>query len=161
VHRREEHELFDHAFRLFWRDPFGANQALALLLPKTRMAPSAPPEAGARRVAEAMQPETRRPQERPPEIEIDATWSYAPDQTLRSPACERRPAGGLRGAGRLVARMDLGLADVAPRGMAPHPRGNRIDMRRTVQQALRTFGGAAPLAFRRVIRRPPPLVVLC
>jgi uncharacterized protein len=160
VHRREEHELFDHAFRLFWRDPFGANQALALLLPKTKMASPAPPEAGARRVAEAMQPERRPPEERPPEIEVDATWSYAPDQTLRTRDFEQMSAEELRRAKRLVAKMDLGLAEVATRRMAPS-RSGRIDMRRTVRQALRSFGDAAPLAFRQAIRRPPPLVVLC
>ena len=159
VHRHEEHELFDHAFRLFWRDPFGVNQALAMLLPKMKTPEQPPPEPGARRVADAWQPE-RRPQERPPEIEVDATWSYAPDQTLRTRDFEQMSAEELRRAKRLVAKMDLGLGEVMTRRLAPHSSG-RIDMRRTVRQALRAFGDATPLAFRRLTRRPPPLVVLC
>jgi uncharacterized protein with von Willebrand factor type A (vWA) domain len=161
VHRREEHEVFDHAFRLFFRDPYGVNEALALLLPKVKLPPSAPPEAGARRVAEALEPPARHPLERPPEVEIDATWSYAPDQTLRTRDFEQMTAEELRRAKRLVAQMDLGLAEVSTRRMVPHPHGGRVDMRRTVRQALRAWGDAGPLAFRRTARRPPPLVVLC
>ena len=159
VHRHEEHELFDHAFRLFWRDPFGVNQALAMLLPKMKTPQQPPPEPGARRVADAWQPE-RKAQERPPEIEVDATWSYAPDPTLRTRDFEQMSAEELRRAKRLVARMDLGLGEVATRRMAPHRHG-RIDMRRTVQKALRAFGDTTPLAFRQITKRPPPLVVLC
>src|SRR6185295_4650878 len=41
VKRPEDFELFDQAFRLFWRDPQGVNNALALLLPQVRV--PAPP----------------------------------------------------------------------------------------------------------------------
>ncbi len=36
VRRHADHPLFDEAFRLFWRDPMGANSALSLLLPQVR-----------------------------------------------------------------------------------------------------------------------------
>ncbi|HEY0781223.1 MAG TPA: VWA domain-containing protein, partial [Thermoanaerobaculia bacterium] len=50
VKRPEDRELFDQAFRLFWRDPQGANAALALLLPQARV--PRPPELS-RRLSEA------------------------------------------------------------------------------------------------------------
>src|SRR3954467_1186869 len=36
VRRHADHDLFDEAFRLFWRDPGGADSALALLLPQMK-----------------------------------------------------------------------------------------------------------------------------
>ena len=36
VRHHDEHELFDEAFRLFWRDPMGAHSALSLLLPQMK-----------------------------------------------------------------------------------------------------------------------------
>src|SRR6185369_9459528 len=55
VRRPEDDELFDQAFRLFWRDPMGAEAALAQLLPHLR-APRDPRVS--RRVAEAWRPPT-------------------------------------------------------------------------------------------------------
>src|SRR5262249_20096121 len=43
VKKQEDHALFDEAFRTYWRDPFGQNQALALLLPHTRLPLDSPP----------------------------------------------------------------------------------------------------------------------
>ena len=53
VKRPEDFDLFDQAFRLFWRDPFGVEAAMAQLLPHVRV-PQAPTVS--RRVAEAWQP---------------------------------------------------------------------------------------------------------
>src|SRR5215475_9088694 len=36
VRRRADRELFDEAFRLFWRDPMGMTSAMSLLLPQVR-----------------------------------------------------------------------------------------------------------------------------
>src|SRR5262249_35251081 len=67
----------------------------------------------------------------------------------------------LRRAKRLVEKLDLGLRKVQTRRLEPHPRGRRVDLRRTMQGSLRTLGDSVPLEHRRPARRPPPLVVLC
>ena len=54
VQRHEHTELFEQAFRLFFRDPFGADQAMAMLLPH-----APPDESGpdvSQRVADALKP---------------------------------------------------------------------------------------------------------
>jgi len=53
VRRRADHELFDEAFRLFWRDPMGAESALALLLPQMKTPTS---RTISRRLSEAWRP---------------------------------------------------------------------------------------------------------
>jgi hypothetical protein len=57
--------------------------------------------------------------------------------------------------------MRLDLAEVPTRRFRVHPRGARIDMRRTLRQSLR--GGPQALTLARAQPRtlPPPLVILC
>ena len=43
VARREHRHIFESAFRLFWRDPFGADEALAALLSRSQIPVEKPP----------------------------------------------------------------------------------------------------------------------
>ncbi|MGY4803922.1 VWA domain-containing protein, partial [Teichococcus aerofrigidensis] len=53
VHRHEHAEIFDHAFRLWWRDPEAGRHAAAMeALQQGREPPKPPP--GGRRLAEAL-----------------------------------------------------------------------------------------------------------
>src|SRR3569832_2005746 len=63
VKRHEHDELFDQAFRLFFRDPFSAEQALSLLAPKGGAQDQKPDVS--RRVLDALQPSTS-PRPEPP-----------------------------------------------------------------------------------------------
>src|SRR5215510_7361022 len=58
VHHQADHALFDEAFRLFWRDPMGAESALALLLPQMKTPTS---RTVSRRLSEAWRPPAARP----------------------------------------------------------------------------------------------------
>jgi uncharacterized protein with von Willebrand factor type A (vWA) domain len=159
VRRAEDHDLFDQAFRLFWRDPLGADAALSLLLPRARL-PARP--GASRRVSEAFRPpdapaETSR-RER---VEVDATLTFSPDEVLRTRDFDDMSAAELARARAAVARMQLLLRPVTTRRFHPDPRGHRIDLRRTLRASLRTLGESATLERRARRRRAPPLVVLC
>ena len=158
IKRPEDSELFDQAFRLFWRDPFGAREALAQLLPHVRV-PAA--STLSRRIAEAWRPPPRSSRPMPEKVELDATLTFSPDEVLRSRDFEQMSAGELAQARRIVARMVVALRPVLTRRYAPDPHGERIDLARTVRDSRKTFGDLAPLRFRARVRRPPPLVVLC
>ena len=60
VNRRDQRELFDQAFHIFWRDPQLLERMMQLLLPQleTGQAPEEQDEVN-RRVAEALAPEKR------------------------------------------------------------------------------------------------------
>jgi len=158
VKRPEDFDLFDQAFRLFWRDPHGANAALALLLPQVRI--PQPPNVS-RRVAEAWRapaPAGAPPAER---TELDAALTFSADEVLRSRDFEQMSAEELARARRIVQRMALSLRPVRIRRFTPDPHGEQIDLARTMSESRRTFGDLAPLRYRSRSVAPPPLVVLC
>jgi uncharacterized protein len=162
VKRPEDFDLFDQAFRLFWRDPLGGDPALAQLLPHVRL-----PRARtlSRRLAEAWHSGAPPPpggRTAPGErAEIDAALTFSADEVLRSRDFEQMSAAELVRARRIVAAMAVAPRPVRTRRFAPDPRGAQIDLARTARDSRKTFGDLAPLRFRSRVRRPPPLVVLC
>ncbi len=161
IKRPEDRELFDQAFRLFWRDPLGGDPALAQLLPHVRL-PAA--RTLSRRLAEAWRPPPGVPAGAPAggeRAEVDAAFSFSADEALRSRDFEQMSAGELARARRIVAGMTAALRPVPTRRFAPDPHGGRIDLARTARDSRKTLGDLAPLRFRSRVRRPPPLVALC
>ena len=55
----------------------------------------------------------------------------------------------------------LPIMERPTRRMALHPRGRRIDLRKTLRQSMRGGGAIIDIAKRKRLRRPPPLVILC
>ena len=158
VKRPEDFDLFDQAFRLFWRDPMGVNAALAQLLSHARV--PRPPSIS-RRVAEAWRQPSSAAPGKTERLEIDALLTFSADEVLRTRDFEQMSAGELARARRIVAQMAMALRPVRTRRFAPDPHGSRIDLARTVRDSVKTFGDLAPLRFRDRILLPPPLVVLC
>jgi hypothetical protein len=167
VKRPEDFDLFDQAFRLFWRDPQGGDPALAQLLPHLRL-----PRARtlSRRLAEAWKPGAPPPpgrtgrsgrSEAGERAEVDAALTFSADEVLRSRDFEQMSAAELARARRIVAAMAVAPRPVRTRRFAPDPHGTQIDLARTARDSRKTFGDLAPLRFRSRVRRPPPLVVLC
>jgi uncharacterized protein len=166
VNRRDQRELFDQCFHIFWRDPKLLERMMQLLLPQLEAEQPPPQEEVSRRVAEAMAPE-RRPgegqgEEQPEEeVELDAVLTYSAREQLQAKDFEQMSADELARARRELARLRLPIMDVATRRFAPDPRGARVDLRRTLRDSLRGGGQAIDLARRERRRRHPPLVVLC
>lgn len=164
VKRPEDFDLFDQAFRLFWRDPLGGDPALAQLLAHVRL-----PRARtlSRRLAEAWHSGAPPPggrsgrSEAGERAEIDAALTFSADEVLRSRDFEQMSGAELARARRIVAAMAVAPRPVRTRRFAPDPRGAQIDLARTARDSRKTFGDLAPLRFRSRVRRPPPLVVLC
>jgi uncharacterized protein with von Willebrand factor type A (vWA) domain len=88
VKRRDQKELFDQAFHVFWKKPKMLEQLMQLLFHQiTRPADARAKKAGFRRLAEAMfdQVETQsRREEKPGTLELDATFTSSPDEVLRA-----------------------------------------------------------------------------
>jgi uncharacterized protein len=158
VRRPEDFDLFDQAFRLFWRDPMGADAALSLLLSQARV-PRRP--AISRRVAEAWRPPSPGGPAAPERVEVDAALTSSAEEVLRRRDFEQMSAAELARAKRIAAGMAVALRPVRTRRYAPDPHGARIDLARTARDSRKTFGDLAPLRFRSRVLLPPPLVVLC
>jgi uncharacterized protein with von Willebrand factor type A (vWA) domain len=168
VNRRDQRELFDQAFHIFWRDPKLLEKMMHLLLPTLEGEREAQQQQEMnRRVAEALagpkQPGRGEGEEdeEPPEIELDAVLTYSARELLQEKDFEQMTADELADARREIGRLRLPIMRVPTRRHASDPQGSRIDMRRTLRQSLRGGGASIDLARKEPRERHPPLVILC
>jgi uncharacterized protein with von Willebrand factor type A (vWA) domain len=158
VHRPEDHQLYDDAFRLFFRDPGAPPEAFSLLMAASQVPR---PSSASRRVSEALRPPAPSAAAEPEaRVEAVAALAFSPDELLRARDFEQMSADEVRRARAAAARIDLLVRPVRTRRFQPWPRG-RLDLPRTIRDAMRTFGDVAPLRYRRRRLRQPPLVALC
>jgi uncharacterized protein with von Willebrand factor type A (vWA) domain len=161
--RRHEHEdLFEQAFRLFWRDPEAMRAAAALGLMdagKPQEPERAPP--GSRRLAEAMQAEKQPHQPPKEEQQIDAVLTFSNRERLQQMDFEAMSAAEIAEAKREIRKLTLPLDEHRTRRRRPDPAGPHVDLRATIRGSLRTGGEILDIATTRRLTRPPPLVVLC
>ena len=160
VRHHDEHELFEEAFRLFWRDPMGAHSALSLLLPQMKTPTS---RTVSRRVSEAWRPPSVAPppEARPEPPRVDTFLAYSADEVLRTRDFDQLSADELDRARALVRRLDLGVRPLVTRRTRPSASGRELDPARTLRAALRRGGVVLELRRRRRVTRPPVIVALC
>jgi uncharacterized protein with von Willebrand factor type A (vWA) domain len=166
VNRREQQEIFDQAFHIFWRNPRLLERAMAMLLPQLRgSAESGEDQAEmSRRLAEALARERggdgAGEEEQEEKTEIDAVMTYSDRELLQKMDFEKMSAAEIAKAKRLIADMRLPIMALPTRRFRPDPLGRRIDMRASLRAALRS-ADSIPLRRRIPRRRHPPLVILC
>ena len=165
VNRRDQRELFDEAFRLFWRDPKIMEQAMASLAGPSRVHDE-PPETKAvnRRLADSMYGtnDPKQPQrEEKTEEEFDAALTWSDREALRAKDFEQMSADEMTRAKALMARLELPFAQVPTRRFRADPHGARADLRATLRATMRSGGDVINLRFKSRRKRPPPVVVLC
>ncbi|NOG70936.1 VWA domain-containing protein [Roseicella sp. DB1501] len=163
VRRREQFDVFDQAFLLFWRDPeAGRNAAAMAMLDGFKERQKPPPSS--RRVAEAMTP-PRQPPQPPPEAEerppLEVAMTVSERERLQSMDFEAMSATEITEAKREIRRLVLPLEDRPTRRFRPDPEGPSVDLRATIRASLHMGGEILTLARRRKVVRPPPLVALC
>jgi uncharacterized protein len=159
VKNRIDHDLFDEAFRLFWRDPMGADSALALLLPQMKTPTT---RSVSRRLSEAWKPPTQTPQQPPKqEPQVDTFLAYSADEVLRRRDFDQMSADELARARRLVRSLDARVKMIPTRRTRAAEHGRHVDAQRTVREALRRGGEIQRLRWKQRIERPPAVVALC
>ena len=167
VNRRDQRELFDQCFHIFWRDPQLLERMMHLLLPTLHTDQPAPQqEEVSRRVAEALSPKEPgtgegEEEDEPPELELDAVLTWSNRELLQGKDFEQMTAEELAAARREIGRLRLPIMRVATRRFRPDGHGRRIDLRRTLRQSLRGGGAAIDIARKERRKRHPPLVILC
>jgi len=164
VNRRDQREVFDQAFHVFWRNPKIMERLMALVLPSFR-ADSTEQMEVSRRVADAMRGNTGEfpiPETEPEEeIEVDATLTFSEREVLRTMDFEKMSAEELRKAEAAIRRLAASIRPEPTRRFRADPAGSRVDLRQTIRGALRGQPDVIDLKRRMRIRRPPPLVALC
>ena len=163
VNRRDQRELFDQAFHIFWRDPKILERMMSLMLPQAEGSADPKKKELSQRIRQAMLPgQGERPQEaEPKEVEIDATLTFSAQELLQQKDFAEMTADELDAARAALARIEWPFRPQKTRRLRPDPRGHRIDLRASLQASMRSGGTLIPLKRRSAGLRPPPLVVLC
>ncbi len=162
VNRRDQRELFDQAFHIFWRNPQLLERMMQMLMPDLRTE-VAPGEEMNRRLAEALKaPGGAEGQEREQkqELEIDARMTFSEREVLQRMDFEKMSLEELERAKSAIRHIRLPIRDVPTRRFEADTRGARADMRATLRAQMRS-GGMLALKRRSRRSRPPPLVILC
>lgn len=158
--RREQFELFDQAFGLFWRERHLIQQPIGG--PPSASADKPDPNKTFNRIAEALGLTQ--------EIAMRAGYEDDEPETLLSTSdieklqrrdFETMTAEELIQAKRLIAGLRLPIPQVATRRLRPDAHGARVDLRATLRASLRGNADVIPLRRRSFRRHHPPLVVLC
>ena len=163
VNRRDQREIFDQAFHVFWRNPRILERMMSLLLPTARTGGEAEYDQPSRQLLDALFPGRGEGEddEEFGEIVGDAAGTYSRREILQSMDFESMSADEIAEAKAVIARMRLPIAPAPTRRFAPDPRGPRIDTRATLRSALRSGADVIPLKRSARRRRHPPLVALC
>ena len=162
VSRRDQVELFDQAFDLFWRHPRLVEKMIAALLPRVHGRAGTPPPAIPERLAQALLGDRAgQPREQERELELDAAFTFSPREVLQQKDFASMSSEELAQVRALLARLELPLPRIAVRRTRPAARGHAVDLRATLRGMSGAAGLAAPLRYRARRREVPPLVVLC
>ncbi|HVY04976.1 MAG TPA: VWA domain-containing protein [Burkholderiales bacterium] len=158
--RREHFELFDQAFKLFWRERHLLEQAMPALPSATGM--KTDPNKAPNRIAEALGLTRKMPmkagyQDEEPEVLLSASDL----EKLQRKDFETMTSEELAEAKKLIAGLRLPIPEVATRRLHPDARGRHVDLRATLRASLRGNADVIPLRRRSVRKLHPPLVVLC
>ena len=163
VSQRQHRHIFDSAFRLFWRDPFGADEALNMLLSRSQIPVEQPPSRAPARLSpesESAPAPTALP-ERETAHEIPLRMAFSPAEVLRTKDFEEMTAAEVMQAKEAIRSLRLDLRPVLTRRHEPDQRGRFIDLRRTLRTSVRTGGCPLPLQRKSTKTRRPTIVALC
>lgn len=163
--RREQFEVYDQAFHIFWRDPQLLERVMAMFLPQVYGRQSRDEREASSRVSEAMRPRPKKPQETPveppQETQLDASLSFSAREVLQHADFETMTPEEIAQAKKMLANLRLPIPEIRTRRFSPDADGARIDLRASLRASLRNGAQLITLRRRSPQRRHPPLVVMC
>lgn len=164
VSRQEHRALFAQAFDLFWKNPRLLERIVAQQLPPVlgRLGEQDEPPPLPSRLAQALQPNRPSPaDEDEPDLDLDAAQTFSAREVLQAKDFATMTSDELAQVKAMLARVRLPLPELVQRRTRAARRGHRIDLRTTLRRMTGASRDVVPLAFRRRVKRTPPLVVLC
>ncbi len=165
VKRRDQREVFDQAFHVFWKKPKMLEQLMQMFFHQVaRDVGEKSKQAGFRRLAEAMfdKHEGKSQQrQKKDDLEIDSSFTASANEVLRRKDFEQMTVAEQAQTRQAIARLRLHRSEIMTRRYEPALKGSVIDMRRTLKGSLRAGGHFIDLERRRRQWHEPPLVVLC
>lgn len=161
VSRPDQHEIFDQAFYLFWKDPGYLEQMLSLMLPSLKGSGAAGHAELSRRLRDQLLPRGTKPPAGPADgLELDMRGSWSSLDVAASKDFEQMTAAEQQAARNAIRRMALVMAERPTRRFARRQTGSRIDLRRVLRETAVKGDDSVRLPYQDRRLRMPPLVVL-
>ena len=165
---RDQQEIFDQCFHIFWRNPEFLERAMSLLLPTTFLenAPQDEKDKALKRVSQAFAPEQKNqpPKEKEDEeleVEFDARLTSSDEKVLRHKDFEQMSAEEQQKALELIKRLQLPAELITTRRFSPSVQKQRIDTRKTMQASMKRGADIIELKYKAKKVQRAPLVILC
>ena len=161
VKKHEHTLLFDPIFDTIWKKHGLLEKIIAMMSPQARpdKAKSSKPEAGATRVADALNKSKSHKNDPKPALEMDARLTTSSVEMLQGKDFGQMTAAEIAEARRRIEALQLPLDHRRTRRFVSDHHGLRIDPRRSFRRSLRG-GGMIDLAFRAPQEKPPPVTAL-
>jgi uncharacterized protein with von Willebrand factor type A (vWA) domain len=162
VTRKEDHPVFDEAFKLYWRSRDLVEKMIAMFSPVANPSePAAKPKAGQSRVAEALfQDNGEKEIQEKPELEIDASFSMSAKEVLREKDFAQMSADEFAHARAEIQNLRLPIDRVKTRRFRTSNKGTAFDARAVMRKSMATGGDLMLPSFKEPRLIQPPLVVL-
>ncbi|TDI94613.1 MAG: VWA domain-containing protein [Caldithrix sp.] len=166
VTRREQVELFNQAFHLFWRAPSKLPQVMSLILPQLKMPETAQAkqslrvkQALAENEAQIKPPESRPKNEKKEAVDLVLTYSSL--EVLRKKDFAAFSNEEVVMARQVLSEMNWNIPSKRTRRFNPNAKGRIFDLRKTVRKNMRNQGELIQLSWRANQTRMRDIVVLC
>ena len=166
VTRKEQVELFNQAFHLFWRAPSKLPQVMSLILPQLKM-PETAQSKPSLRVKQALadnEAQIKPPQSRPKNEQkeaVDLVLTYSSLEVLRKKDFAAFTNEEVVMAKQLLSEMNWNIPSKRTRRFNPNAKGRMLDLRKTVRKNMRNEGELIRLSWRGNQTRMRDIVVLC
>ncbi len=165
IRRRDQVDLFDQAFHLFWRAPSRLPEVMQMLLPQVKAPPERPRKQ--KRVQEALKEPGKKNKGRKPrpldeeKTEVELVMTYSASEVLRKKDFAEFTVEEVAAAKVFIRQMRWPIKPKAVRRRSPREKGRLLNLRATMRQGLRHHGELLDLRFQGPKKKSRPVVVLC
>ena len=166
VQRKEEIDLFDQAFQVFWKAPSKLPEVMKWLLQNTKI-PATTDSKGYHRVQEALResktpkPNSESDRDSESKVELDQILTYSATELLRQKDFSAFTNEEVAAAKKHLESLRWAIPPYPTRRLSTQFKGRQLDFHRTAQSGSRNAGEIIRLLHRGKKHKPRPLVVIC
>ena len=167
VHKNEHREVFDQAFKLFWKNPRLLEKMMQLALPRLNTGtPETSDSDINRRVQEAFNTDNISEDNyvdasTEDELEFDAVMTYSESELLQGMDFEQMSSDEINKAKKVIAQMNLSIPQVKSRRFKSSSLRRKIDLRQSLKGANKFCGEYIPLRYKSRKDKNPPIIAIC
>ena len=167
VHKNEHREIFDQAFKIFWKNPRLLEKMMQLALPRLNTGTPGASDADInRRVQEAFNTDNISKENyvhpsTEDELKFDAVMTYSESELLQGMDFEQMSSDEINKAKKVIAQMNLSIPQVKSRRFKNSSLRRKIDLRQSLKGANKFCGEYIPLRYKSRKDKNPPIIAIC